>query len=293
MARSAESLQLEVENLKRAGAATGLQVEEGRRLPIENKRVAVDLARASQRSESLSDDLDYAEASLAVVLGYSATDRVLPKAEERATFEVPATEQAAIELALQNSRDIRKLESQLQAKGFEVKEAQATRLPVIDLVAQYELLAKTDYEGFFNRFQRNNGELGVSIQIPLLLGSASKALASQAQTDILELRTQMGQVRNRIQLDTEKSFRDLQKATSAEKVARLDLDYTRDRVSMLLAQLGEGRATEQQVDDARLTEQEKWIALYDAQHLVENARLDLLRQTGTLQAALRQDAPQR
>lgn len=287
MARSAESLQLEVENLKRAGAATGLQVEEGRRLPIENKRVAVDLARASQRSESLSDDLDYAEASLAVVLGYSATDRVLPKAEERATFEVPATEQVAIELALQNSRDIRKLESQLQAKGFEVKEAQATRLPVIDLVAQYELLAKTDYEGFFNRFQRNNGELGVSIQIPLLLGSASKALASQAQTDILELRTQMGQVRNRIQLDTEKSFRDLQKATSAEKVARLDLDYTRDRVSMLLAQLGEGRATEQQVDDARLTEQEKWIALYDAQHLVENARLDLLRQTGTLQAALR------
>jgi hypothetical protein len=41
------------------------------------------------------------------------------------------------------------------------------------------------------------------------------------------------------------------------------------------------------VDDARLAEQEKWIALYDAQHLVENARLDLLRETGTLQAALR------
>jgi len=55
----------------------------------------------------------------------------------------------------------------------------------------------------------------------------------------------------------------------------------------LLSQLGEGRATQQQVDDARLAEQEKWIAFYDAQHLVENARLDLLRQTGTLQAALR------
>jgi outer membrane protein TolC len=287
MARSVQSLQLEVESLKRVGAATGLQVEEGRRLPIENKRVAVDLARASQRSESLSGDLDYAEASLAVVLGYSAADRVQPMGEERASFEVPATEQAAIELALQNSRDIRKLESQLQAKGFEVKEDQAARLPVIDLVAQYELLAKTDYEGFFNRFQRNNGELGVSIQIPLLLGSASKALASQAQIDILELRTQMGQVHNRIQLDTEKSYRELEKAASAEKVARLDLDYTRDQVSTLLAQLGEGRATEQQVDEARLAEQEKWVALYDAQHLVENARLDLLRQTGTLLAALR------
>ncbi|MBV9771133.1 MAG: hypothetical protein JOZ32_16295, partial [Bryobacterales bacterium] len=70
-------------------------------------------------------------------------------------------------------------------------------------------------------------------------------------------------------------------------VARLDLDYTRDQVSLLLAQLGEGRATQQQLDNARLTEQEKWIAFYDAQHAVENARLDLLRQTGTLQAALR------
>jgi outer membrane protein len=287
MARSAQSLELEVESLKRVGATVGLQVEEGRKLPIENKRVAVDLAHASQRFEALRGDLEYTEASLAVVLGYSAADRVQPQEEERAAFEVPATQEAAIELALQNSRDIRKLESALHAKGFEVKEAQAARLPVINLVAQYALFAKTDYQQFFTHFQRNNAELGVSIQIPLLTGSASKGLGSQAQTDILELRTQLGQTRNRIQLDTEKSYGELKKATSAQEVARLDLDYARDQVSLLLAQLGEGRATQQQVDDARLAEQEKWIAFYDAQHLVENARLDVLRQTGTLQAALR------
>jgi outer membrane protein len=285
--RNKQSLQLEVESLERVSSATGVQVEEGRQLAIENKRVAVDVARASQRLSALSGDLDYAEASLAVVLGYPAADRVQPRGEERAPFEFPASEQAATELALQNSKDIRKLESQLQAKGFEVKEAQATRLPVVDLVAQYALFAKTDYQNFFTRFQRNNGELGVSIQIPLLTGSAAKGLASQAQTDILELRTQMGQIRNRIQLDTQKSYRELEKATSAQEVARLDLDYTRDQVSLLLAQLGEGRATQSQVDNARLTEQEKWIAFYDAQHAVENARLDLLRQTGTLLAALR------
>jgi outer membrane protein len=287
MDRSRQSLQLEVESLERVSGAVSVQVEEGRQLPIENKRVAVDLARANQRFSALNDDLDYSEASLAVVLGYPATDRVQPVAEERAAFEVPASEQAAAQLALENNRDIHKLESQLQAKGFEVKEAEAARLPVIDLVAQYALFAKSNYENYFTRFQRNNGELGVSIQIPLLPGSASKGLASQAQTDILELRTQMGQVRNRIQLDTQKSYRELQKATSAEEVARMDLDYTREQVSVLLAQLGEGRATQQQLDNARLAEQEKWIAFYDAQHAVENARLDLLRQTGTLLAALR------
>jgi outer membrane protein TolC len=285
--RSKQSLQLELESLQRVSGAIGVQVQEGRQLPIENKRVAVDLARATERVAALSGDLDYSEASLAVVLGFSADDRVQPVDEERAAFEVPANEQAAAELALQNNKDIRKLESQLQAKGFEVKEAEASRLPVIDAVAQYALLAKSNYENFFTRFQRNNGELGVSIQIPLLTGSAAKGLASQAQTDILELRTQMGQLRNRIQLDTQKSYHELQKAMSAQEVARLDLDYNREQVSVLLAQLGEGRSTEQQVDNARLTEQEKWIAFYDAQHLVENARLDLLKQTGTLLAALR------
>ncbi len=285
--RSRQSLQLEVESLQRVSSATGEQVEEGRQLAIENKRVAVEVARASQRLAALNGDLDYSEASLAVVLGYAAADRVQPREEERAAFEVPESEQAALQLALQNSKDIRKLESQLQAKGFEVKEAESTRLPVVDLVAQYELFAKSNYQNFFTRFQRNNGELGVSIQIPLITGSASKGLASQAQTDILELRTQMGQIRNRIQLDTQKSYQELQKAASAQEVARLDLDYTRDQVSLLLAQLGEGRATQQQVDNARLAEQEKWIVFYDAQHAVENARLDLLRQTGTLQAALR------
>jgi outer membrane protein TolC len=285
--RNRQSLQLEVESLQRVSSATVEQVEEGRQLAIENKRVAVEVARASQRLAALNGDLDYSEASLAVVLGFAAADRVQPREEERTAFEVPESEQAALELALQNNKDIRKLESQLQAKGFEVKEAEATRLPVIDLVAQYALLAKTNYQNFFTRFQRNNGELGVSIQIPLITGSASKGLAAQAQTDILELRTQMGQIRNRIQLDTQKSFHELQKARSAQEVARLDLDYTRDQVSLLLAQLGEGRATQQQVDNARLAEQEKWIAFYDTQHAVENARLDLLRQTGTLQAALR------
>jgi outer membrane protein TolC len=287
MALSVQSLQLEVESLKRVSAAVGVQVQEGRQLPIEDKRAAVNLARANQRFEAMRDDLDYAEASLAVVLGYAATDRVQPVEEEHAAYELPTTEESATALALQNSNDIRKLESQLQAKGFEVKEDKAARLPIVDVVAQYELLAKSNYQNFFTRFQRNNGELGVSIQIPLLMGSASKGMAAQAQTDILELRTQMGQVRNRIQLDTQKSYQELQKATAAQQVARLDLDYTRDQVSVLLAQLNEGRATQQQIDDARLTEQEKWIAFYDAQHLVEGARLDLLRQTGTLQAALR------
>jgi len=287
MARSAQSLALELESLQGVNAAVNLRIQEGRELPLEAKRVAVDLARGRQRADGLTEDLDFAEASLAVVLGFPAGDRVQPVDEERQPPELPASEQAAQELALQNNKEIRRLESQLQAKGFESREYQAARLPVIDLVAQYALFAKSNYQAFFTKIQRNNEELGVSIQIPLLVGSASRGLAAQTQIDIMELRAQMNQTRNRIELDTQKSYHDLQKAMSASEVARLDLDYAREQVSVLLAQLGEGRAQQQKVDDARFTEQEKWIAFYDAQHAVEKARLDLLRQTGTLLAALR------
>ena len=42
-----------------------------------------------------------------------------------------------------------------------------------------------------------------------------------------------------------------------------------------------------QVEASRAAEQEKWIAYYDTQHALEVARLTVLRQTGTLVAALR------
>jgi len=287
MLRSVQSLRLEVESLERVSEATKLRVEEGRELPIENKRIAVDLARTRQRFENLNGDLDYSQASLAVVLGYPAGDRVQPLDDDRKPPEIPETEQAARDLALQNSHEIRRLESELQAKGFELRGYHAARLPVVDLVAQYSLFDKGIYQTYFTHIQRNNGQLGVSVQVPLLIGSASKGLLTQAETDVLQLRVRMNQMRNRIDLDTQKSYQDLKRAEGANEVAKLDLDYAREQVSVLLAQLGEGRIPRQRVDDARLNEQEKWIAFYDAQHTEEKARLNVLRQTGTLLASLR------
>jgi len=154
-------------------------------------------------------------------------------------------------------------------------------------VAQYALLARRNYRDYFQKFQRNNGQLGVSIQIPLLVGSAARGYVSQAEEDLIRLRTQVAGTRNRLEVETRKSFHDLKRAESGREVARLDLDFTREQVSVLLAQLGEGRVSQQAVDQARLAEQERWIAFYDSQHAVERARLALLNQTGTLLASLK------
>jgi hypothetical protein len=60
----------------------------------------------------------------------------------------------------------------------------------------------------------------------------------------------------------------------------------RDQLTLALDQLSDGRTTLREVEQARINESEKWIAFYDAQFGVERARLELLRQTGTLVASL-------
>jgi hypothetical protein len=70
-------------------------------------------------------------------------------------------------------------------------------------------------------------------------------------------------------------------------VARADLDLAREQLSIDLAQYDEGRAPLAKVEASRALENEKWLAYYDTQHTAELARLNVLRQTGTLVAALK------
>jgi outer membrane protein TolC len=286
-ARAASSIAGEVESLGRVAESVRTRVAEGREIPLESKRAELNVARARQRAEAFAGDQDYAESSLALVLGFPAGDRVHATEDKIDSAHIPATEQAAVGAAVENSRELRRLQSQLQARMLDMRGYQAARYPVIDLVAQYSLLAKYNYQEFFNKFQRNNGQLGVSITVPLLVGSASKGYLGQAEVDIAKMRTQVNDTRNRIGVDTAKSFRDVNRAESAREVARLDLDVAREQVTVLLAQLNEGRIPRSSVDEARMTEQEKWIAYYESENTVEKAKLNLLRQTGTILAALR------
>jgi len=286
-ARAARSVSAEVENLERVLESTRVRVSEGREIPLEQKRAELNLARARQRDEDFAAAQANAEASLALVLGFPAGDHAHATDDMIDGAAVPETEQAAVDAALENSREMRRLRSQLQARTLERRGYQSARWPVVDLVAQYSLLAKHNYEQFFNRFQRNNTELGVSITIPFLVGSESKGYMGQADADLAKMSAQVNDAHNRIVVEAAKNFQDVKRAQGSMNVARLDLDVQREQVTVLLAQLTEGRVPRSTVDEARMLEQEKWIAYYDAQNGVEKAKLNLLRQTGTILAALK------
>jgi outer membrane protein TolC len=286
-ARLADSAQKQVESLGKVLTAIQARVEEGRELVVTAQQANVNLLRARQRLLGLESDRDYAGHNLASTLGYSAGDVVQPVEEDRVAPRVPDSEEAAVQTALNASKELKRLDSNYEAKGMEIKGDKAQRLPRVDLVAQYALLSKiNNYQEFFNRFERNNEEIGASILVPVFVGTGVKALIQQAESDQQHLRAEMQAARNRISLEIHQSYLDIRKADVARELAQADLDLARSQLSIVLAQMSEGRASLRQVEEARFAEDEKWIAFYDAQFNSERARWNVLRETGELRAAL-------
>jgi outer membrane protein TolC len=262
------------------------QVLEGRALPLSEKQAALALARTRQTVENLQDEQDAAETQLAVALGFSADDRVRAVDAERAAPPLPASESEAIQAALESNKELRQLQSQIAAKQLELRGDRAARLPRIDLVAQYAMMAKfNNYAQFFSKFQRNDGQIGVSFQLPLFSPGVGAQMA-QSEVDLTHLKVELASARNRIAADLQQSFRDVKKAQTAAEVSRLDLDVARAQLDVDLAMVQEGRITLRQVEEARVVENDKWIAFYDSQYTVEKARWNVLRLSGGLLEAI-------
>ena len=281
----------EADTLDKVNQSVHALVQEGRQLPVNGKESDLALARAQQRVGDLGASQEYLEQALADVLGFPSGDRVRaqpPSESLQAELSkyLPENEDRAVTEALANSREVKQLESQLLAKELEVRSQTSSRVPQVDLVAQYSLFAKYAYANFFQKFQRNNAQIGFSVTLPLLVGSAPSAQASQAELDLAKLHIQVNETRSRIALNTRKGYRDLHRAEAARNVAKLDLEVARDQLSVLLAQSDEGKASESQLNQARVSEQSKWLAFYDSEHNLERARLNMLHQTGDLVAAL-------
>ncbi len=295
------SLYLDAERAARVGALAGkdaaslqtvldavrAQVQEGRALPLAEKQAAFNVARVRALAASLDDERASSETALALALGFPAEDRVRPVEEQRPAPALPESEEAAIAAAQKSSNDLRRLESQIAAKQLEIRGAQSDRLPRADLVAQYAMLARfNNYADFFQKFQRNNVQVGVALQLPVLLGPGVSARVAQAAADIARFKIEYASARNKIASDLQASFREVKKAETAAEVARLDLEVAREQLSVNLAQMQEGRVLLRQVEESRVIENDKWIAFYDAQYNIERARWNVLRLTGELTGAI-------
>jgi outer membrane protein TolC len=277
----------ELESLQTVERTVRAAVSEGRELELAAKRAALGVARARQAVGALEAERDSAETNLALALGLDPEDRVRPAGEGRTPPSLPLSEEEAVNSALESNKELKRLESQIAVKELEIRGEKAARLPRVDLVAQYGLFAKfNNYEDYFRTFQRHNGQLGVSFQLPILTGPGVDAAVGRRRADIQRLRVELSGARGRISAGLRAAYGDVRKAEAAREVARLDLDVAREQVSVNLALMEEGRITLRQMEESRVAESDKWIAFYDAEYMLERTRLAVLHRTGELAASL-------
>jgi outer membrane protein len=287
-ARGLDAAKQEESNLAQVRKLTQTRVDEGQVLAIEFSKANFAEREAAHRVEMFNRDLSAAERSLGMVLGLAPGDQAHAADAPLPALDPPVSQDQAVAAALDNSPEVKRLESDLQAKTLEIKSYLAYRWPKADLVAQYSMLAQfNNFKEFFNHFQRNNVELGASFSIPVLAGRSSKAYSSQAEADAAKIRTEIERTRRRIRDDIENAFDDLRVADDGLKLALDGLSLTRESTTLDLARLSEGQILPVQMEQDRAAEQEKWRAYYDAQAAAQHARLNVLRLTGTLEEALK------
>jgi len=286
--RQIELAASQTEALLRVQAQVRLRVEEGKEKEIENRRAALNVARSRQRRGALESQRKHLSESLASVLGMEPATRIVPANEERSRPALPGGEDASVQAALNDNPEIRKLEADIAARKLQMRSFRAVRYPKIDLVAQYGLFAKfNNYTDYFRTFQRNNGQIGLAVSVPIFANSQDEAQAAQAEIDARRLQAELARARARVEADTRECWEEIHQSDTTEEIAKMDLDLAREQTSMLEAQLGEGKVTLKDVELARYAENERSMLLQDAASLVERARFQLLKETRMLVAALR------
>lgn len=264
------------------------KVSEGRAIRLDEMRADLERERSRERARLLEGDARFAQTQLSLLVGGSADDRIETNPELAPIQGMPESETAAVTQALESSNELKRLQSSLLAQGFNLQLQRAARLPKIELVAQYGLFAKfNNFDQYFNRFQRNNAQIGLSFQLPVLAGTAASAATATAQAESNRLRAELGRVRNRTSYATQRAYQAVTNAERGRELARLELELQRENVAVTLARQEGGRATLADVEQARFNEGERWIGYYDAQYQLERAKVALLRWSGALLVALR------
>jgi outer membrane protein TolC len=254
---------------------------EGYELPMEVTRAELTKAQVTQRILQLEGREDELQVFLRGQLGLG-DDQAIDVAPEELPGEAEQQGANLVALALQNNASLLLAESDVRAKEFRLTGEKRGNLPTLEFVGIYSLLAKfNNYGEFFNKFQRNNVNAGVQVQMPLFSPKTKEAVAL-AQSNLDTAKATLATKKSQVSADVRQKSRHLQERDAAKEVARLELQLAQQSIGVLQQQYSEGKVNLREVEKARLEENDKWMAYLDANFARQQAQLDLLNAAGQL-----------
>jgi outer membrane protein len=271
---------------ERASAEKILEITQERvlanqELPIETTRSQLILARTEERIVRLEGREEILTEQIRDLTGLPDTESIGVETEEP-SFASDQQEVELVNLAIENDRGLQEAENERTARQRILRGAHLSRWPNVDLVGEYSILSKfNNYLEFYKKFERNNVNVGVQVTIPIFAAKTSANVAlAKSQLDAAELA--VGNRRGEVRREVQQKARNVRELEATREVARLDLKLAQETVQLAQAKFDQGRATLQQIEQARLDESDKWVSFLDAEFAREQGQLTLLQATGQL-----------
>jgi outer membrane protein TolC len=185
-------------------------------------------------------------------------------------------------MAIQNDQSLAEAENERAAREQMYKGEKGSYWPTVNIVGEYSILSKfNNYSEFYKQFERNNINVGVQIQIPVF-SSKTHANVALAKSQLSEAEVMLSNKRQQVRLDVQQKARGVRELDATREVARLDLQLAQETLEQEQAKFDQNRITLQEIEQARLDENAKWVALLDADFARQQAQLTLLQATGQL-----------
>jgi outer membrane protein len=276
-------LKQQEQSASRAERMVADRVREGVDSEVELTRAKLVAARVRVLVAENQGDADFLRTRLGQLTGLP------PETIQTSTESIPALPEVSQEedlarKAVEKSPAVKLADEQAAAKQFRAKgQRNASRYPFIDLAGQYGLFARyNNYDDFFQRFQRHNATLGLVINFPFLNPTQSAA-AKAAEAEATIAKKEAEGVRAQVSAETLKLQRSVRQLAAAHEVARLEYQLAQADMEAVQARVDTGAASVKDQETARLTEQQRYMAMLDVGFELDKARLQLLRSLGELE----------
>jgi outer membrane protein TolC len=179
---------------------------------------------------------------------------------------------------------VKAAEAAADSKAFRAKAERQQLYPTVDYVGQYALLSNfNNYDEFFLKFQRNNITAGVAIRFPFF-NPVQRAAAEIAKFDAAKSRKEAQGVREQVSTETLKLQRSVQQLAAARDVAQLEHQLSEADIEAAHAKIESGAASVKEEENARVAEHERYTAFLNSNFELDRAQIQLMRQTGQLEA---------
>ncbi len=280
--RSLQLLQGEQASAQQILDLTQQREAAGLELPISVTQDELQVARIQQRVIQYQDREQVLTNSLRNMTGLPASQPLQISLDTTLAAEPVESASNVVAEVVNHSSGLKEAENYRLARQDLLKGAKGAYWPTIDIVGEYSVLSEiNNYQDFYKKFQRNNLNVGIQITIPIFAAKTSADVAV-AKSNFEEASLKLVAAKNAVTQGAEQQEQGVREADAARKVAQLDLQLAQQQLEQSEANFNQGKVTLSQLEQARLEENEKWLAFLDAGLSHERAELNLLQATGQL-----------